>query len=132
MAICMKCQNLFPGKISRKNISKCRLLQFLPSLLRVKAESLMIMVELTIYLTIYIYIYIFLFFFSFTSSRNGDCLPNVHLSSNVSSRLSDMCAKRRLKSTCVSFRYPFEETAFLAIQNAPNEDSDYTAQIKLI
>ena len=31
--ICMKCQNMFSGKNNKKNISKCRLLKFLPRVL---------------------------------------------------------------------------------------------------
>ena len=35
--ICIKCQSLFSGK-NKKNISKCRLLKFLPSILSVNGS----------------------------------------------------------------------------------------------
>ena len=38
--VCMKCQNLFSGK-NKKNISKCRLLKFLPRVLSGKSRFLM-------------------------------------------------------------------------------------------
>ena len=36
--ICMQCQILFPGKKNKKNISKCRLLKFLPRVLSVNSH----------------------------------------------------------------------------------------------
>ena len=47
-----------------------------------------------------------------------------------------MCAQRRLKSACTSAQSdrsrlcPQEETASLAIQNAPSEDSDQTSRMR--
>ena len=52
------------------------------------------------------------------------------MSRNLQKRtISDMCVKRRLKSVYAVWSVFVVQFASLAIQNAPNKDSDKTARI---
>ena len=58
-----------------------------------------------------------------------------HLSPNVRRLPSAMCAQRRLQPALTPnlirvFVLPIRKLSFLAIQNAPSEDSDQTARMR--
>ena len=85
----MTCQSLFSGKKNKKNISKCRLLQFLPRMhsahTRIVVQAMLhISVVLNCkwlagFLFIYLYFVVFCFFFSRSLLYNvfqGPCLQS--------------------------------------------------------